>query len=949
MHPNRSFFVTRLRRRLSAKRSIRLGFSTLLVIIGPSLVVAQQTPPTTSNETPFELSPFVVSAGTDQGYAARDTLSGTRTRTELKDVAATVGVFTQEFINDLAATNENDIMAYSASAVPELTDQTNNMQGISIIQPGNYQFRIRGQTATRARNYFDTLTPPDTYNIERFEEARGPNAILFGLGGAGGILNQTTKRANLSRSKTVVTTQSGNDELIRGSLDSNQVLMDGRFALRLNAVYQDTAGWRPYEFDHEKRADLAGTFQLNPKLKLSIELERGSIHDSASRDFGANDGLSLWLDKGRTQVATSAANAGAGIALTANQQRITVIGNDGSVHNFQQTPVSTTDAARLGGAITEQSLVPFDAFIPGPGSERFVEYNVQSAFLELNPVRNLYVELAADRQYGDSRVYDTTNGVYQLLGEPGQSYRDGAANPYAGDLYFDTRWVQRTRRETLTNLRATASYTMDLGRAGRHNFAVMAQQSRDAYFTNNLVPVVSGSPFNATPSNNRNQINTRAYITNPADLNQYAVAGWRSIPSEISVSLNKGAVPSVYQSVWITNSTDISDDSTVVRSYLASVQSYFLQDRLVANFGVRRDERKAYTHSTVLDPTSKIALVDYSRQDITDASANQTSLGLVGHVTPWLSLFYNQSQNAQIPGTGNLLIPDNSLLPISRGKGKDAGFNLTLLDGRLSARVAYFVTEMVDVGKAYTAGANTATRNDRILDTMITDGILTSADAAALRFVGSGFDLLDRRTTGWELSVTANPTPHWRMIFNGSQGKSVEDNLLKRTRSIKDAMLATWARAKPTSVTANSITVAQEIADFNTWFASNTSVEGESSLGDREWQAKFFNRYDFSEGLFRGWFVGGGLRYQSSPVIGVNGTTGLYYRGESSTEMDLLVGYQTKLQLWGHKTNLSVQLNGKDLLHQHDYLSLRRDATGLLTNIRIVDPASYSLQVKLEF
>jgi outer membrane receptor protein involved in Fe transport len=354
--------------KISARRSVL----TVLCALVASPLWGQIVEKKTADEPAITLSPFVVDAAKDVGYAAQNTLSGTRTNSALKDIASAVGVFTQEFIRDLGATNETDIMAYSAFAVPELTEQTANLQGIGLIQPGVFKYRIRGQAASRTRNYFNTLIPGDTYNIERFDEARGPNAILFGLGGAGGIQNQTTKRAEPSRPRTELVATVGSDELIRGELDHNQVLRAKTMAVRFNGMAQNSAGWRPYEFNRERRGHLAGTFVVNPKMKLNLEFEAGSIHDTASRDFGANDYVSLWLDKGRTTTPLKTANAALGIGLTANQQRVTVVGNDSTVRNFQQAPVSTTDAARLGGAIIDPSLVPFNAFMPGPGSERLI-------------------------------------------------------------------------------------------------------------------------------------------------------------------------------------------------------------------------------------------------------------------------------------------------------------------------------------------------------------------------------------------------------------------------------------------------------------------------------------------------------------------------------------------------------------------------------------------------
>jgi len=156
-----------------------------------------------------ELSPFVVTESQGTGYVAQDTLSGARTRTPLKDVASAIGVFTRDFIDDLGATSEKDILAYSASVVPETGDQTANGRGNSLATPETFNYRIRGQAATRTRNFFEALIPPDTYNVGRFEESRGPNTMLFGMGGAGGILNHSTKRANPTRPQTETGTVAG--------------------------------------------------------------------------------------------------------------------------------------------------------------------------------------------------------------------------------------------------------------------------------------------------------------------------------------------------------------------------------------------------------------------------------------------------------------------------------------------------------------------------------------------------------------------------------------------------------------------------------------------------------------------------------------------------------------------------------------------------------------------
>ena len=61
----------------------------------------------------LELSPFQVTSDKDVGHVANNTLAGSRLRTNFADVANAISVFTPEFMADLNAFSENDLMRYS--------------------------------------------------------------------------------------------------------------------------------------------------------------------------------------------------------------------------------------------------------------------------------------------------------------------------------------------------------------------------------------------------------------------------------------------------------------------------------------------------------------------------------------------------------------------------------------------------------------------------------------------------------------------------------------------------------------------------------------------------------------------------------------------------------------------------------------------------------------------
>src|SRR5688572_21715436 len=78
-----------------------------------STAVQAQTTPASSKDEAVQLSPFEVAAERDDGYKANSTLAGTRLRTELRDVAASITVVTKEFMKDIGANNLEDLLTYT--------------------------------------------------------------------------------------------------------------------------------------------------------------------------------------------------------------------------------------------------------------------------------------------------------------------------------------------------------------------------------------------------------------------------------------------------------------------------------------------------------------------------------------------------------------------------------------------------------------------------------------------------------------------------------------------------------------------------------------------------------------------------------------------------------------------------------------------------------------------
>jgi hypothetical protein len=185
--------------------SISGRLSAVLFVAFSATVLGQVAPNPSSSassaddkEAPvLELSPFVVTAE-DDGYIAGDTLAGGRLKTNLADTAVQIDVMTMQLIEDIGAVNLDEALLYATNSALDISagEESDNLQ----IEAPTGRFNIRGLPANRTRNFLPIAHNADVYNITRFEEQRGPNSILYGIGSPAGIINANTKRAILGDS-----------------------------------------------------------------------------------------------------------------------------------------------------------------------------------------------------------------------------------------------------------------------------------------------------------------------------------------------------------------------------------------------------------------------------------------------------------------------------------------------------------------------------------------------------------------------------------------------------------------------------------------------------------------------------------------------------------------------------------------------------------------------------
>lgn len=126
------------------------------LLLSTSLSIAHSaTPPAPvpTTDEPVALSPFVVEELTDTGYAATNTVEGSRLNTALRDTPGAISVFTRDLLEDLAATSIEDILRYDVNA--DRTYGGDDLVGAgsqdNMFGDQGLNFSVRGLLGTRVR------------------------------------------------------------------------------------------------------------------------------------------------------------------------------------------------------------------------------------------------------------------------------------------------------------------------------------------------------------------------------------------------------------------------------------------------------------------------------------------------------------------------------------------------------------------------------------------------------------------------------------------------------------------------------------------------------------------------------------------------------------------------------------------------------------------------------
>jgi catecholate siderophore receptor len=209
-----------------------------------------------------------------KGYITNSVTTSTKTNTPLINIPQSITVITKDLVKDQDFTSIEQTVRYVPGVIPH-QGESNRDDLVIRGQRSNADFFLNG--IRDDVQYFR-----DLYNLERIEVLKGPNAMIFGRGGGGGIVNRVTKEADgitVRQGYIGGTTYPG----FRATADYGEAIND-KFAFRINGMYETSASYRDYVY--LDRYAINPTFAWLPGPDTKIKASFEYLHDWRTTDRG---------------------------------------------------------------------------------------------------------------------------------------------------------------------------------------------------------------------------------------------------------------------------------------------------------------------------------------------------------------------------------------------------------------------------------------------------------------------------------------------------------------------------------------------------------------------------------------------------------------------------------------------------------------------------------------
>ena len=216
----------------------------------------------------------IIVTGQRGEYGAKSTTTATKTRTDIRNIPQALTVISEKQIEDQAIRSVAELLTFVPGATPGTGESNRD------------QFTLRGNNTT-ADFFVDGVRDDvqyfrDFYNVDRVEVLKGPNAMIFGRGGGGGVVNRVMKRASFGNYREALTsTDSFGGIRLTGDVD--QSLGEG-VGVRINGLYENGDSFRRHVDLERYGVNPTVAFQAGPSTRIDLSYEY--FHDRRTTDRG---------------------------------------------------------------------------------------------------------------------------------------------------------------------------------------------------------------------------------------------------------------------------------------------------------------------------------------------------------------------------------------------------------------------------------------------------------------------------------------------------------------------------------------------------------------------------------------------------------------------------------------------------------------------------------------
>ncbi len=222
----------------------------------------------------------------------------------------------------------------------------------------------------------------------------------------------------------------------------------------------------------------------------------------------------------------------------------------------------------------------------------------------------------------------------------------------------------------------------------------------------------------------------------------------------------------------------------------------------------------------------------------------------------------------------------------------------------------------------------------------------------------------DSVSKGYEIEFNALPLKNWRLTVNASRTNAERSNIGGTALS---QFIAGYEKALKTTAAGdlriwwggagNETALMDWNGNIGSEYAQRKLQEGTNVPELREWRFNGITNYDFDHGRLKGVNVGGGVRYESSIVIGYKPLPGATaqdisfdianpYRGPADMNFDFWIGYSRRI--W-KDIDWNIQFNVRNAFVGNELIPLTTEPDGTPAAYRIRPPQTLQLTNTFKF